>query len=343
MDPTRVDGPDIGVEVEIFITDGVVAIRTPREGDARLLVAGRDDEFRRWMGVGSDDPRPTACIVIGDDVVGWVDYDTDRTWLRPGEVNVGYNVFAAHRGRGVATRALQLLIHHLALATPVETVTLLIDPANERSLALAARTGFAERGLVNGDRYWKRSVPPVSSTDGVVTIRPQTVADVDAHLASIDDVQIDWLWLSGQRASWESMTTEEQRLHVQRWLAENEARFGSGPKWAFAVDTDRAPYAAYVDADLANVHVPAGEANISYAAHPAFRGKGHVARAVRLLSQFLADHTGAREGHLVIDAGNAASLRVARSVGAVERERWTDEAGHTMIRHVGALRQMAGR
>lgn len=343
MDPARVGGPDVGVEVAILITDGVVTIRTPRKGDARLLIAGRDDEFRRWMGVGSDDPRPTACIVVGDDVVGWVDYDTDRAWLRPGEVNVGYNVFAIHRGQGIATRALQLLVHHLAWRTQVETATLLVDPANERSLALAARAGFAESGSINGDRYLKRSVPPVSSTDGVVTIRPQTVADVDAHLASIDDVQIDWLWLPGQRSSWESMTAEEQRLHVQRWLAENEARFGSGPKWAFAVDTDRAPYAAYVDADLANVHVPAGEANISYAAHPAFRGQGLVARAVRLLSRFLTDHTGAREGHLVIDAGNAASLRVARSVGAVERERWTDETGRTMVRQVGALREMAAR
>ncbi len=295
------------------------------------------------MGAGSDDPRPTACIVHGDVVVGWVDYDTDRAWLGPGEVNVGYNVFATRRGQGLATRALQLLVHHLAQRTPVETATLLINPANERSLALAARAGFAESGVVNGDRYWKRLVPPIAYTDGVVTIRRQTVADVDAHLASIDDVQIDWLWLPGQRTSWELMTAAEQRAHVRRWLEENETRFGRGPKWAFAVDTGRAPYVAYVDADLANVHVPAGEANISYAAHPASRGQGHVARAVRLLSGFLCDHTGAREGHLVLDALNTASLRVARSVGAVERERWTDETGHTMIRHVGSLRKMAGR
>ena len=140
------------------ISDGVVAIRPPIDGDAELLIAGRDTEFHRWLGAGTESPSPTGCIVVGREVVGWVDYDVDRQWLEPGEVNVGYNVFALHRGKGYATRALELLLQHLEANTPYRTATLLIDPQNGRSVAVAARTRFAAKGELNGQMYFTRSL-----------------------------------------------------------------------------------------------------------------------------------------------------------------------------------------
>lgn len=83
--------------------------------------------------------------------------------------------------------------------------------------------------------------------------------------------------------------------------------------------------------------MPAGDANISYACHPAHRGNGYVSRAVRLVLQFLADHTATRRAHLVIDRDNASSHRVARSVATDEPEIFLDERGRVMVRYFLAV------
>jgi RimJ/RimL family protein N-acetyltransferase len=149
---------EVPASVLLPLTDGIVTIRAPDVGDSTRLIAGRDEEWRRWLGPGSDDPRPTACIVVAGEVVGWIDYDTARAWLQVGEVNVGYSIFAAHRGNGYAPRAVGLLLRHLAEDAAVRVATLVIDPGNEPSLAVAQRTGFVNVGEVDGSYYFKRSV-----------------------------------------------------------------------------------------------------------------------------------------------------------------------------------------
>lgn len=308
-----------------------MVIRAPEPGDAEVLVAGRDDVFRRFLGAGEDDPKPVGCIVVGGEVVGWVDYDDYRAWRLPGEVNLGYNVFAAHRGRGYASRAVKLLMHHLAISGEYDVATLLIHPENARSLALAARTGFGPPGDLDGNPYFKRPVPPLAYGDGTVTIRRQQVADLDRDLEAKDDLQIDWLWLPGQREAWEAMSADDRRTHARRGLQMNHDAFATGPKWTFAVDTPTADCVAYVDCDLANDRLPPGEANISYSAHPAHRGRGYARRAVELVVCFLRDHTAARQAHLLIDERNAASRRVAAAVGAEARGTRTDERGRRLL------------
>jgi len=146
-------------EVKV-VTDGVVALRPPRTGDAQLLVEGRDEQFFRWLGPGSESPSPTACVWVGDELVGWVDYDLEHDWLRPGEVNVGYYLFPAARGNGYASRAVELLLLHLSRATVHTVATLAIEPGNARSLRLARRLGFVEKGEFEKGLFFVRELRP---------------------------------------------------------------------------------------------------------------------------------------------------------------------------------------
>jgi RimJ/RimL family protein N-acetyltransferase len=139
-------------------TDGVVTLKAPGPGDAERLVAGRDAEFDRWLGPGDEKPAPTACVWVGEELVGWVDYDygRHRHWLEPGEVNVGYYLFPDARGRGYASRAVELLVVHLERDTEHTAATLTIDPGNERSAALARRCRFDDAGTVGHDLFFRR-------------------------------------------------------------------------------------------------------------------------------------------------------------------------------------------
>jgi RimJ/RimL family protein N-acetyltransferase len=59
---------------------------------------------------------------------------------------------------------------------------------------------------------------------------------------------------------------------------------------------------------------------------------------VRLVVQFLVDHTSANEVHFLVLPENEASRRVAVGVGASERGHYTDRFGRTLVRHVLPLR-----
>lgn len=76
------------------LTDGVVTLRGSTASDIPDLLAGRDDQRRRFLGVGSDEPQPSFCIIVEGEVAGWVDHDcdADHPWLGVGEVNVGYEL-----------------------------------------------------------------------------------------------------------------------------------------------------------------------------------------------------------------------------------------------------------
>ena len=88
------------------VTDGIMSLRPPGRADVPLIIVARDDEFRKRLGPGSNNPTPVARILVSHEVVGWVDYDHDpeHDWLAPEEVNIAYFVFAKHRRKGYVAR-----------------------------------------------------------------------------------------------------------------------------------------------------------------------------------------------------------------------------------------------
>lgn len=148
--------PALPCELYRTLTDGVITLRASAPEDNEALVAGRDPLFHRFMGAGHPEPNPVACVLAGDTLVGWIDYDTPRPWLDAGEVNVGYNIFPEHRNNGYATRALELLVTHLTEDTDVSNATLLIHPDNAASLAVARRANFSRYDDVDDECFYKR-------------------------------------------------------------------------------------------------------------------------------------------------------------------------------------------
>ena len=98
------------------------------------------------------------CIVVNDEVIGWVDYDHDRDhdWLGLSEVNLGYFVFAPHRRKGHASRAVGLLVGYLQEKTDYKMASLLVDPRNGHSIGVARRCHFTFVGELKGQLYFKR-------------------------------------------------------------------------------------------------------------------------------------------------------------------------------------------
>ena len=57
------------------LADGDLELRPFVADDRDALIAGRDDEFRRFLADASEEPAPVASIWVADRIVGWIDYD----------------------------------------------------------------------------------------------------------------------------------------------------------------------------------------------------------------------------------------------------------------------------
>ena len=116
-------------------------------------------------------------------------------------------------------------------------------------------------------------------TDGVITLRPFSLEDAEAHLAGEDEEQQKWI--SGGKSTLKN---------VQDFIERNQKYWEEGgPVYNFAIWSENkllGMVEASIDAEKIE-KLAAGDANISYAIYPEGRGRGYATRAVNLMTKFL--------------------------------------------------------
>jgi len=150
---------------------------------------------------------------------------------------------------------------------------------------------------------WPLSVPVLS--DGTVTLRAHTPADIDDMLQMANDPEMG-RWTSVTQPHTREMSEDFAFQVIPRGWDEGTSR-----GWAIEArdDSGRPRFAGNVDV-RGNVMTDVG-----YALHPWARGRGLMVRALRLAVDWALTEGGAEIVHWKAHVGNEASLRVAHRAG----------------------------
>jgi RimJ/RimL family protein N-acetyltransferase len=147
--------------------------------------------------------------------------------------------------------------------------------------------------------------PPLS--DGVITLRAKTGADVDALVAACQDPEIP---------RWTRVPVPYRREDALGWLAASELELDAGLAihW-LAVDGEDRPLASV---GLMDIDRERGSGEIGYWVAREARGRGVATRAVRLVAGWALAELGLATVEIAVHEDNAASLAVARAAGFAE-------------------------
>ena len=156
-------------------------------------------------------------------------------------------------------------------------------------------------------------------SDEVVVLRPLTPDDVDEWMAGEDDEQVHWFEFPGPAP----------RSNVERAIADwAESWRSDGPVRHWAIcdqETDRIIGGVELR-DLGD-----GKVNVSYVVFPAWRRRGIATRACRLALAYAAAVMECRAAMFKMRQGNAASIAVARKLGAAVTGMEVTEAGNISL------------
>jgi RimJ/RimL family protein N-acetyltransferase len=250
----------------------------------------------------------------------------------PGDGEIGYWVAPDSRGAGYAAEATGLLADW-GFDLGLERIRLLTDVHNLASVRTALRAGFAFEGLARGallsgehapggprrgtaarfaalptDRRapirpsfpWPASPYP---TDGVVLLRPAGPDDT-AALVEAEDAVAAGFGFTGEPPDPAAYADRMARSGLD-WLVGAIARFA-------LVDVSTGATAGSIDLRRSG---PPQVGGVGYTVHPAFRGRGYTARALRLLSAWAFGVADFARLELGAKADNVASQRAAASGG----------------------------
>ncbi|MEV4253419.1 GNAT family N-acetyltransferase [Spirillospora sp. NPDC049652] len=171
----------------------------------------------------------------------------------------------------------------------------------------------------------------VKLSDGIITLSPLCLDDVEEHLAGEDELLVRWL--NGGPGTREGVEAYIRHCREQ-WDT-------TGPLRAFGirVSTDEV-LAGTIDLRLAGEGLAPGQVNIAYGLYPSWRGRGLATRAVLLATRYAANEGGA-EAVIQVDPGNPASAAVARRAGFSPSEPTHGKDGTRLDWYIRALHPAA--
>jgi RimJ/RimL family protein N-acetyltransferase len=289
------------------------------------------DDARSWIDEGSP-----AAFAAGGWAYAVAEPATDKIIGGAGGslrgrhgAEIGYWVAPWARGRGIATEAARVLTAH-AFATGRQRVELRTHPENVASQRVALAAGFSREGVARGAGHerdgtlydqivWGRlatdpgepmerllpDLPGGLLTDGVVTLRPVTSADIE------DIFVLDNLPECVARSVPPVPPSREEverrcRLAMSKWLA--------GERASFTI-RDAASDAFAGTIGVFNPEASTGQAMIGYNLAREWRGRGMVTRAVNLVVDWAFRAVGLVRVIAGVAPDNAASHAVLSRAG----------------------------
>jgi RimJ/RimL family protein N-acetyltransferase len=312
-----------------------------------VLEACQDADVQRWTSVPSPYSREDAHAGVTERAPGGWRAGTAATWavldattgellasvglhgIADGHAELGYWCTPAARGRGVVSEAVAAVCRWGFGALDLERITWDALVGNHASLAVAQKCGFTVEGLrrravsVGGPPAdaWvgslladdpvvdRRPLPaPPTLTDGVVTLRPWTAADVPDVAKACDDP------LTARRLPVPSPYTPADATwfvsdHVPTsWLTGDVAELA-------VTDAVTGELLGAMGLKLLGRRLGYGE--VGYWTAPWARGRGVAARGAVLSARWGLDVLGLDRVELLADVENPASQRVAEKAGFV--------------------------
>lgn len=153
------------------LTDGLVTLRPWNDEDIDAAVAGHDEEIAHWFGFPDGVVQPPRDRMVAA-VMNWRRaWDDDRSVanfavehegqlvgsceIQRQDDNTGmlsWTLYAGHRGRGHATRAVRVLADWAMTETGqgglgLTRIEAFVEPGNEASLRVATRAGLRREGV----------------------------------------------------------------------------------------------------------------------------------------------------------------------------------------------------
>lgn len=145
----------------------------------------------------------------------------------------------------------------------------------------------------------------VKLSDGIITLSPLRLDDVEAHLTGEDELLVRWL--NGGPGTREGIEVYFRHCQEQ-WET-------AGPLRAFGIRVGADEVlAGTVDLRFAGEGLTPGQVNVAYGLYPSWRGRGLATRAVLLASQYAANE-GGEEAVIQVEPENPASAAVAQRAG----------------------------